>query len=143
MLKAIGLLVVGAVVAGAVWVRVAPDDPARWNTGSDAEGMGHVSGDNWHVWREAVQGDGKARLAELDAALRALDRTDVLAGSPDAGRITYVTRSALIGFPDYTTLSLADGPDGPVIEVFARARYGTSDFGVNGKRIKALPGIPE
>ena len=46
-------------------------------------------------------------LAAIDAAARATPRTRVLAGSVEAGMITYVTRSRLWAFPDYTTVAVA------------------------------------
>ncbi len=57
-------------------------------------------------------------------------RTTVLRGSVESGRITYVTRTKLIGFPDYTTVQLEDG----TLMVHARLRFGRSDFGVNRAR---------
>ena len=74
---------------------------------------------------------GTDDLARLDTIIRGTARTQVLAGSVEAGMITYVTRSAAIGFPDYTTIRLRDGQ----IEIFGRARYGASDLGVNAARI--------
>jgi hypothetical protein len=50
-----------------------------------------------------VQGADRAALARLDEIALATPRTTRLAGSPDEGRITWITRSALWGFPDYTT----------------------------------------
>ena len=137
MLKILPLLIVALAAVGVLWVRLAGDDPARWHQVSEVRDMGHAAGENWHVYREAGT---PARLQELDAAVRALPRTERLAGSVDAGKVTYVTRSKLMAFPDYTTLSLSD--DG-VIEVFARSRYGKSDLGVNRARVLGLPGIVE
>ncbi len=70
----------------------------------------------------------------MDAALRDLPRTQVLAGSVSDGHVTYVTRSAFWGFPDYTTMQLVDGQ----IRMFARLRFGASDLGVNGKRLERV-----
>uniref|UniRef100_UPI0024B9D19D DUF1499 domain-containing protein n=1 Tax=Marinovum algicola TaxID=42444 RepID=UPI0024B9D19D len=79
---------------------------------------------------------GQERFAAFDAVMRATPRTEVLAGSLEEGRITYVTRSKLMGYPDYTTLSLTETPQGALLEVFSRARYGKSDLGVNRARIE-------
>lgn len=136
MLKTIFFILILMTAAGAAWIRLAPDDPERWHATSDISDMGHASGENWHVYREA--GAGAARLEEIDAALRAMPRTERLAGSLAEGKVTYVTRSKLMGFPDYTTISLTEGG---VLEVFARSRYGRSDMGVNRARVLGLPGI--
>lgn len=139
MLKTIVLLLAALAAAGMAWIRLAPDDPERWHVTSDVSDTGHASGENWHVYREA--GASEARLQELDDALSALPRTKRLAGSVAEGKVTFVTRSKLMGFPDYTTISLTD--DGQVLEVFARSRYGASDLGVNRARVIGLPGVVE
>lgn len=72
-------------------------------------------------------------LARLDAVALATPRTRRLAGSVEEGRITWETRSALWGFPDYTTAEAR--PDG--LYVHARLRFGRSDLGVNAKRLAA------
>ena len=59
-------------------------------------------------------------------------RTEVLAGSPSEGRVTYITRSMWFGFPDYTTVQLED--DG--LEIYGRLRFGQSDQGVNRARVE-------
>ncbi|MEM9843514.1 MAG: DUF1499 domain-containing protein, partial [Pseudomonadota bacterium] len=72
-------------------------------------------------------------LAALDEIARATPRTTILAGSVEDGIVTYVTRSALMGFPDYTTVSLSDG----ALTLYARLRFGQSDLGVNAARLEA------
>lgn len=81
----------------------------------------------------ADKGDPAALLAKLDTIALATPRTQRLAGSPAQGRITWVTRSALWGFPDFTTAQVQ--PDG--LYIYARLRFGRSDLGVNAARLKA------
>ena len=118
-------IVIAAAVLLALYVRFAPSDTGRF----------HVSG--------AVQSDADLEggvkrilpgvtLAELDQIAQQTPRTKVLAGSVDDGMITYVTRSRLIGFPDYTTVEAKDG----MVTVFARLRFGRSDLGVNRRRVE-------
>ena len=135
MLKLLGVILVLMVASYVLWMRFAPQVPARWHQKSEMQGLGVQSGKNSHVYREAVADDGAARLAAFDAVIRATPRTEVLAGTLADHQITYVTRSKLIGYPDYTTLGLYDGPEGTFIEVFSRARFGSSDLGVNRARI--------
>ncbi|WP_417524140.1 DUF1499 domain-containing protein [Marinovum sp.] len=135
-MKILFLVAVSVVLAGWAWVRFAPDDPARWHRGSGRTETGPQSGKNSHVYRERPD-DAARRLAAFDAVIRATPRTTHLAGSLEERRITYVTRTRLVGYPDYTTLSLEETPEGPVIELFGRARYGRSDLGVNRGRIEA------
>ena len=52
--------------------------------------------------------------------------------------ITYVTRSALWGFPDYTTaIAQPDDRGGTYLILHGRARYGASDLGVNANASRA------
>ena len=50
--------------------------------------------------------------------------------------MTYVTRSALWGFPDYTSVKVVPDGAGSVVTIFARARFGESDIGVNRARVE-------
>ena len=78
--------------------------------------------------------------AEAQVALRAWQeriletpRTRQLAGSVDDGRMTFVTRSLLWGFPDYTTIEVEGAA---VLRVWSRARFGGGDGGVNAERLR-------
>ena len=113
---------------GAAYLRLAPSDPARWHVAREIAADEDLEGG---VLRRVEAGpDG---LARLDAVAQAWPRTRVLAGSVDEGMITYVTRSAIWGFPDYTTVRQV----GDRLEINARLRFGRSDFGVNRARTEA------
>ncbi|MEM6371975.1 MAG: DUF1499 domain-containing protein [Pseudomonadota bacterium] len=119
-----------AMLAGA-YVRLAPVDDARWH-----QPIAQREDTDTRTGAVRVVAGGAEMLAAIDAAMRALPRTRVLAGSVDTGLITYETRSALWGFPDYTTVDHGDG----VITLFARLRYGASDLGVNAARLANVLG---
>ncbi len=121
--------VVLAAVAILGYVRLAPSDPERWHLAVEGTGDADFASGALRV----VQGDQEL-LAKADEYMRALPRTTVLAGSAAEGRITYVTRSAVIGFPDYTTLEFEDG----TLKMLARLRFGSSDLGVNRKRLEGV-----
>ena len=127
--------VVIVLVGAMAFVRLAPVDAARWHVAPDAP---------WGAWGQVVPMTGAAALrlpldrgapadllARLDRIAMATPRTERLAGSVEAGRITWQTRSALWGFPDYTTAEVRD--DG--LYVHARLRFGREDLGVNAKRL--------
>lgn len=120
-----------ALAGGVAYVRFAPSDPARWHTDPalGADGL------NASVARVAVPMPPAEALAALDRVAMAAPRTTRLAGSPEEGRITYVTRSRLWGFPDYTTVGAVASGAGAGLIVFGRSRFGQSDLGVNGQRI--------
>jgi uncharacterized protein (DUF1499 family) len=124
-----GWIILAVVVAGMAYVRFSPTDMARYHKPISA------STDEVRVGGavRVIEGDA-ATLAKIDAAARALPRTRLVAGSVAEGLVTYQTRSAFFGFPDYTTVQLVDGH----IRLFARLRFGNSDFGVNAERLKGL-----
>jgi len=76
--------------------------------------------------------DPAAALARLDAIAMASPRTRRLAGSPAEGRITWISRSRLWGFPDYTTAEATPGR----LVIHARQRFGSDDWGVNAARLQ-------
>ena len=75
-------------------------------------------------------------LAALDTVARAAPRVEVVAGGVEARKITYVQRSAIIGFPDYISVSTIETSDGNGLILWSRSRYGYSDLGVNRARLE-------
>ncbi len=118
----------------AAYVRLAPDDVARWHQPINATSSKDFASGAMRVFNAEPDA-----LMRVDAAARALPRTRVLAGSVEDGRITYVTRTKWAGFPDYTTVEYRDGQ----LRMHARLRYGLSDLGVNGKRLQRLRAAAE
>jgi hypothetical protein len=114
------------VLGFAAYVRFAPQDAERWRlTGPMARLGDHAEAGGFRAVR-AFEGNWGA----VEAALLATPRTRALGGWDD--QRLYVTRSALWGFPDYSTVRLADGQ----IEIYGRLRFGKSDLGVNQARIR-------
>ena len=127
------LILIGGFLA---YVRLAPSDPEVWHQQAYPSGMGEKLSSSGYIWREPVADDGKEQLSRLDQIILATPRTTVLAGSVQDGQITYVTRSAVIGFPDYSTVGVYHDGDQHYLEINGRLRFGRSDLGVNAKRIK-------
>ena len=133
-----------ALVAGALlFIRIAPDDPLRWNVDPSAFKVWEGDTSIEPEIRQTPQGaiarwpgmrDAARVLGHLDDIALARPRTNLLAGSPKQGRMTWVTRTRLLGFPDYTTAQI--GSDG-VLYLWARQRYGNGDQGVNIERLGA------
>ena len=97
------ICLVGLIAAFALYVRLAPSDPARWHKAPPDLPVGDSAGLNSFV---AVRGGDREILERLIQIAKATPRTERLAGSADEGMITLVTRSRLWGFPDYTTIRL-------------------------------------
>ena len=120
-------------VAGlAALIRLAPSDPKVWHIRAELWlwDMGGVWGKVQPMQGGAalrLRGDGAALLQRLQAVAAQSPRTRILAGSVDEGRITWIKRSWLWGFPDYITADVRD--DG--LYIYARLRFGRGDMGVN------------
>jgi uncharacterized protein (DUF1499 family) len=141
-----GLLVVLGLV-GLLLVRTAGHDPALWHVdpadtvGTDRPndalaapaGTTRVEVD---IVLPFVTPPSAELLAALDAVARAEPRVEVLAGDVGTGQITYVQRSAVIGFPDYISVSTVETSAGSSLILWSRSRYGHYDFGVNRARLE-------
>ncbi len=129
------LLIVIAVAALVAYIRLAPSDPARWHIALHprpadiAAPSPHVVVLRGGAYIDVPVADGL--LARLDTIIMATPRTVLLAGSVGEGRMTWITRSDLWGFPDYTTAEV--GPQG--LTIYSRLRFGGGDMGVNGARL--------
>lgn len=133
-------ILVLVVVGLLAYVRLAPLDAERWHKQSSATDMGETRSASGFVWRQAVDGDGMDLMRKLDAIVVETPRTTRATGSVEDGKVTYVTRSRIMGFPDYNTIGLYDGPVGDgtdrYLEIYSRLRFGRSDLGVNRQRVK-------
>ncbi|MHC0052688.1 DUF1499 domain-containing protein [Actibacterium sp. D379-3] len=134
-MKAVLLTLLAALlvlIAGfAAWVRLAPHPAARFHKTTEPQDEGDWPAPGGFEAVRAVTGDAQAVLARLDAIIRATPRTRPLAGSVAQGHRSYVTRSALWGFPDTTNVWVADG----LLHIHGHLRFGRSDLGVNRVRI--------
>lgn len=139
-MRTVLILIVLAVIGLLAYIRLAPSDPATWHTDPLAAGpgMNHfvVKPEGGDIPGPVLTVSPAEALSALDAIARATPRTTVLAGSVEEGRITYVTRSAGFGFPDYTTIAALEGEQGTRLAIFARSRFGQSDLGVNRARVE-------
>lgn len=149
MIRPILLVLIVAVLGLLAYIRLAPSDPLVWNIDPAAAPLPTTNG--WLVRPEGGNAaspvlamDASAALTAVDAVAMATPRTIRLAGSVAEGRITYVTRSRLMGYPDYTTVSTIPVPGGTALLIYARQRFGQGDQGVNQARVETwlaqLPG---
>ena len=120
------LLAAAVVIVG--FIRLAPVDPFDWNTQPELTEDKEFRGGVFRVVRTGPDG-----LRQFDRIASGAARTNLLSGSVEDGQATYVTRTKVIGFPDYTTAR----QDGDLLKVYARLRFGRSDLGVNKARIDA------
>ncbi len=137
VLIAIGLLV----LATMLYVRLSPIDAAAVNLDPetvDKPGYpGHVlvrpDGD---IAPKTYPVEPELLAARLEAIILATPRTDRVAGDLNTGVATYVTRSALWGFPDIASVKVVAVEGGSTVLVFSRLRFGIADMGVNRARVE-------
>lgn len=129
-------------VAAAVWVRIAPHDVTRWHV--DPATVGETK--RLNDFRVAPEGGDRASpvydmspdalMARFHQVAMGAPRTTLLADS--GGYATYVTRSKVVGYPDYMSVRAAPAEGGGAqLHIWSRARFGLRDFGVNEARVSA------
>lgn len=137
--RTIALLLVAGAAAAALYIRLAPSGP-EWHV--DPEVAGGTGPGRWLL---ADGGDAPAlRVAATpERTLAAFDAVALEAGAeqvvwePEAGRATYVDRSAVLGFPDYVSVKVSPQEGGSRLAAYSRLRFGQDDFGVNRERLEA------
>jgi len=140
----IGGLVICAALAGAAFIRLAPSDPARWHVDPVTvekpafPGYALMRPNDGDPASPVFRVPPERLMAEIDAIAMSAPRVTRLAGSVDAGHVTYVVRSRVMGFPDYVSvrvLPVAD--DAAQLAVFSRLRFGYDDLSVNRSRVES------
>lgn len=136
-MKLLLILAACAMLGLLAYIRLAGADPADWHVdpqAADDPGAGGVlllPGPDRPVY-PLPPGD---LLRAFDRVAMAAPRTGRLAGSVEAGRVTYVVRSRWIGFPDYISVRAVPVPGGSQLAVYSRLRFGKGDMGVNARRL--------
>lgn len=134
------VLSLGLTAALSFYIRLVPNDPSIWHLDPAAAGFAPAA--HWAVFcpgadsRYAMTPINPADgLTRFEAVALASKRTQRFAGSLEQGRITWITRSALMGYPDFTTLGFRAFPSGLQPCLIARQRFGDFDWGVNEARL--------
>lgn len=149
-----GLILLAALGLGLglmAYIRFAPSDPDQWHVAvppdgpppPDAlQGAAACAGSVTLVPKGALARCLLAAppaevLAQLEDLALTAPRVQHLAGSPQEGRITWIARTFLMGYPDYITAEARQTPDGTRLDIWSRQRFGSKDFGVNAARLRA------
>lgn len=135
------ILIVLGLAALLAFVRLAPVQSDRFHTaGAPRDPGDYPETGRFTAVRTLAVAPDKA-LAAIEQAAQGTDRTRRIAGSVADGMLTFETRSRVIGFPDYTTVSIIapgaapGGNDTPLLMIHARLRFGLDDLGVNQRRV--------
>ena len=143
-LKLAALVIVIAGLALLAYVRLAPSDPAAWHVAVATSGPlpdGRCADQIAPMARGAratcaLRLSPADTLQKLEAIALTSPRVQHLAGSAAEGRITWVARSFLMGYPDYVTAEATPTPTGTRLDIISRQRFGEADSGVNAARLK-------
>ncbi|MEL7025680.1 MAG: DUF1499 domain-containing protein [Pseudomonadota bacterium] len=134
------LYLVGAVVvaniAFSLYVRLAPINGQDFHVDPLAAGVdGPRSAYHGPPDVPSYQASPEALFAAFREIALATPRTRLVAETEPDLSATFLTRSALMGFPDYTSVRVVPWEDGATVAIYARARFGYSDLGVNAARV--------
>lgn len=117
-----------------LYVRFAPSDAPQWSAPEvAATQVGDIAGERSFIAVRAVQGDDV--LERLMRVALATPRTTLLSDGTGTWT-TFVTRTRLMGYPDYTSVRLIDAEGQQLLQIYARARFGKLDMGVNKARVE-------
>ncbi|QHQ34925.1 DUF1499 domain-containing protein [Algicella marina] len=135
---------------GVYFIRTVPHDPAVWHvdprtvpqspTPNSFRAAPSVITDQPIDMELPTYAVPAASLAEaFDTFVMEQPRVERVAGSVEAGWITYVQRSETLAFPDYITVQFYDLADTQTstLAIYSRSRFGHSDMGVNKARVEA------
>lgn len=142
--KTVVLFGIVAAVALMAYIRLAPCDPKAWHIAVATQDPIRQGPCTDHIALVAKGARAACILSQspaqvldkLEAIALTSPRTLHLAGSAAEGRITWVARSFLMGFPDYVTAEVSQTPNGTRLDIFSRLRFGAVDYGVNAARLK-------
>jgi len=142
-----------AVVAGYAAINWPDPDEARWHVdptdialrGTPNEFLAAPPGTTEAEPRTASPShpiSPHALLSCFDKVAQDFPRVSAVAGDVASGVVTYVQRSAIVGFPDYVSVKAVpvqtdDGRAGSALVIYSRSRFGYGDFGVNEARVIA------
>ncbi|TMV90150.1 DUF1499 domain-containing protein [Thioclava sp. BHET1] len=128
IVAAVLICVIGAADA---YIRLAPINPDRYAVDGLAKPPGNYPETGGFQAARTLD-DPQAEMEALDGIIAGTARTTRVRGSAKDGYAAYVTRSALWGFPDVTTVWV----DGDSLQIRGHLVFGKSDLGVNKARIE-------
>jgi uncharacterized protein (DUF1499 family) len=129
---------------GLAYIRSVGHDPAVWHadpalgerTGRPNDILVAPPGEGGDIASPVFDETPEALLQSFAEVALSKPRGSVVAGDPAAGFVTFVQRSALMGYPDYISARAVETPEGAALWIWSRSRFGYSDMGVNRGRIE-------
>jgi len=132
-----GWLLLMIVLSAFIYIRMAPHDLTRVHVTPPvgAKPAAPLIGQGSALFLENLNTPTDKIWPQLVEIILSSPRTTQIAGSQKEGMMTFVSRSLVFGFPDYTTVLVAKNGQGSSVSLFGRLRFGRSDFGVNAERV--------
>lgn len=124
-------------IALAAYVRLAPVNAVDWHV--DPEEVTPPADPMYALLAGQSAATVSAPALAVAGRLQAIaeaEGAEVIAGSLGEGFVTFIARSRIIGFPDFISIRLVPEDETTRLHIFARARYGRSDLGVNTARVQ-------
>ncbi|RYH03220.1 DUF1499 domain-containing protein [Salipiger sp. IMCC34102] len=135
MIATVILFLILAVAAVMAYVRLAPVDIAAFHTPPSAAAPGDEKTLNSFKAVRTMTAPPADVLRGVRTMAEDRPRTRLMAGDVAEGLMTFETRSALMGYPDYTTVTVTEAQP-PLLAIKGRSRYGKGDMGVNKARVE-------
>ena len=136
MKKMVFFSLLGVFVLLTAWFRLAPSALSKWHVAVTVVEGEEIQTGGILIRSKNFDVEPQDLLNRFQEVALENPRTRVLAGNAEEGRITFISRSLVWGFPDYTTVEVkTDGEDSYLL-IHGRLRFGRSDLGVNAKRVK-------
>jgi len=133
----------GFIFLTAIWVRIAPSNPANWHVDPELIEKKllqkrYLMRDGQHVDSLIFDLDALDLAEKVDRVARSQPKVTVLEGSAKSGNVTYVQRTKLMAYPDYISIKISPEIAGKSrLTIYSRSRFGYFDYGVNKARVKA------
>lgn len=130
------IIILAALAAlGALFVAYARFVPASVTKYHQMPAFGAPGGEEyWEGFKSVrrITQDAETVLTAVQQMTEQKKRTVLFAGSVDEGMLTFVSRTPVFGFPDYTTVAV----QGDLIVIYGRLRFSYYDGGVNKARVR-------
>ncbi len=139
MLKYLIALVLFAIVGALIFIRLSPSDIAKYHVQSDASEVGNFNEPGGFAAVRQFTASQVDMRGAVNRIILKTPRTKRVAGNLGTAFITYETRSAVFGFPDYTTVSFVQagerGNDTALMVIESRLRFWVYDMDTNKARV--------
>jgi uncharacterized protein (DUF1499 family) len=131
--------VLGIIILAVAFIRFSSHQTDLWHKDPELAAVSDKPNEYRLIGDEAVRFDMPAADLQrlVDDFAQNQPRTNRIAGALGDSIITYIERSALMGYPDYITVKVSPiSRSQAKLVIRSRSRFGYSDLGINKKRVR-------